>query len=60
MITGTMNQKNKMEIQGVVYQVKFVDCNSIYIGETGWKLIARLEKHKQDGNTNDGSNIFEL
>ena len=35
MITGTMNQKNKMEIQGVVYQVKFVDCNSIYIGETG-------------------------
>lgn len=55
-----MNQKNKMEIQGVVYKVKFVDCNSIYIGETGWKLIARLDKHKQDGNTNDGSNVFEL
>lgn len=30
MITNTMNQRNKIEIQDVVYKVKCLDSNSIY------------------------------
>lgn len=42
MIINTMNQKNKMEIEGVVYEAKCSECNSIYVRETGRKLKTRL------------------
>ena len=38
MVTSTMNQINKREIEVVVYKVKCLACNSIYIEETRRKL----------------------
>ena len=60
MITNTVNQKNKMETQSVVYKVKCLGSNSICIGETGGKLIARPDEHKQDANKDHKGNIFRL
>ena len=39
------NQRNNMEIQGLVYKVKCSECKSIYIGETARKFKIRLNKH---------------
>ena len=59
MITN-MNQRNKMVIQGVVYKVKCLNYTSVYIGEIGTKLKARLKKHKQDVSKDDKSKICGL
>lgn len=42
MIINTMNQRNKMETEGVVCGVKCSECNTIYVRETERKLKTRL------------------
>ena len=59
-IANIMNQRNKMEIQGLDYNMKCLDCNSIYIGKTGRKSKARLDELKQDANKGDESKITAL
>ena len=55
-----MNQRKKMEIQCVIYQVKSLNCSSIYIGEIGRKLKSRQDENKQNAKKNDESKISGL
>ena len=36
------------EEEGVVYKIKCKDCDMVYIGETGKKLMERIKQHKDD------------
>ena len=45
-----MNQKNKKENQGIVYKVKWLECNSIYCEKTRKRLEIRLDEHMPDAN----------
>ena len=51
---------NKTEQQGVVYQVQCLDCDMMYIGETGRKLDIRLKEHKNGGKNIDDTKISGL
>jgi len=49
--TKIKDKTTKFETSGVVYEIRCMDCNKIYIGQTGCKLKNRISKHKSDINT---------
>ena len=51
---------NKTEQQVVLYQVQCLDCDMMYIGETGRKLDIRLKEHKNGGKNIDDTKISGL
>ena len=42
--------------QGAVYKIKYSDCQTSYISETGRNLNTRLTEHKQATRNGDASN----
>ena len=44
---------------GAVYQIPCLNCNYIYIGETGRCFNTRLKEHKRDLNTKNMGKINE-
>ena len=39
---------HKNSTKGVIYQIPYVDCDQVYIGETGRRFLIRLKEHQRE------------
>ena len=56
LLTNVKDKDEPEDRSGAVYKIKYSDCQSIYIGETGRNLTTRLNEHKRATKEGDVNN----
>lgn len=52
------DRKNKLSSSQVIYQVKCIDCNMTYTGETGRELEVRITEHRRNIRLRDNNSLI--